>query len=98
MSRDEVFSRLLRFQLSVFSVSAFRCFPMKIDAPSGCYEKTGGLFYFSRMCSKIRLEAAGKLRADLHEMLGQGFDGRTCRYLGVDYEDVKKRVLAGDSD
>ena len=31
-------------------------------------------------------------------MLGQGFDGRTCRYLGVSYEDVKKRVLAGDTD
>jgi Domain of unknown function (DUF5069) len=71
---------------------------MNADGPMGCYEKTGGLFYFSRMCSKIRLQAAGNLPADLREMLGQGFDGRTCRYLEVEYDDLKKRVLAGDSD
>ncbi len=62
---------------------------MKTDTLKGCYEKTGGLFYFARMCSKIRLHAAGKLPADLHGYLGQGFDGRTCRYLEVGYEDVK---------
>ena len=71
---------------------------MKIDGIKGCYEKTGGLFYFARMCSKIRLHAAGRLPADYFEMLGQGFDGRTCRYLGVDYEDVKALVLSGKSD
>ena len=71
---------------------------MKTDGLKGCYEKTGGLFYFARMCSKIRLHAAGKLPADLHGYLGQGFDGRTCRYLEVDYEAVKKRVLGGASD
>jgi len=31
-------------------------------------------------------------------MLGQGFDGRTCRYLSVKYDDVKSRVLAGQSE
>jgi hypothetical protein len=31
-------------------------------------------------------------------MLGDGFDGRTCRYLSVRYEDVKARVLAGKTD
>jgi hypothetical protein len=71
---------------------------MKIEGIKGCYEKTRGLFYFARMCSKIRLHAGGKLPPDYHEMLGQGFDGRTCRYLGVRYEDVKARVLAGQSD
>ena len=67
---------------------------MKIEGIKGCFEKTGGLFYFARMCSKIRLHAAGKLPADYFDMLGQGFDGRTCRYLGVKYEDVKAQVLA----
>jgi len=71
---------------------------MKIDGIKGCYEKTGGLFYFARMCSKIRLHANGKLPEDYHDMLGNGFDGRTCRYLGVDYEDVKRFVLSGNSD
>jgi len=71
---------------------------MKIDGIKGCYEKTGGLFYFARMCSKIRLHAAGQLPKDYDYMLGNGFDGRTCRYLSVTYEDVKAQVLAGKSD
>jgi hypothetical protein len=50
------------------------------------------------MCSKIRLHAEGRLPADYFEMLGQGFDGRTCRYLRVSYEDVKQQVLAGKTD
>jgi len=71
---------------------------MKIEGLKSCYEKTGGLFYFARMCSKIRLHAAGKLPSDYHELLGQGFDGRSCRYLGVRYEDVQAQVLSGKSD
>jgi hypothetical protein len=71
---------------------------MKIEGLKGCYEKTGGLFYFARMCSKIRLGAAHKLPPDYVEMLGRGFDGRTCRYLSVSYEDVKAQVLSGKSD
>jgi len=50
------------------------------------------------MCSKIRLHAENKLPSDYHEMLGQGFDGRTCRYLSVRYDDVKTQVLAGKTD
>ena len=71
---------------------------MKIDGISGCYEKTRGMFYFARMCSKIRLHAQGKLPVDYFDMLGQGFDGRTCRYLAVCYEDVKAQVLSGKSN
>ncbi|HEY5892047.1 MAG TPA: DUF5069 domain-containing protein [Chthoniobacterales bacterium] len=71
---------------------------MKIDGLEGCYRKTRGMFYFARMCSKIRLYAEGKLPEDYHEMLGQGFDGRTCRYLGVLYGDVKALVLSGKTD
>ena len=71
---------------------------MIIEGLKGCFEKTGGLFYFARMCSKIRLFAAGRLPQDYYDMLGKGFDGRTCRYLRVSYEDLKARVLAGQSD
>jgi hypothetical protein len=63
-----------------------------------CYDKTRGLFYFARMCSKIRLHGRGGLPEEYQDMLGQGFDGRTCRYLGVSYEVVRARVLAGQSD
>jgi hypothetical protein len=69
---------------------------MNVEGLKGCYEKTGGLFYFARMCSKIRLQAAGKLPADYHDMVGNGFDGRTCRYLR--YDDLKKLVISGKSD
>ncbi|MFN2476026.1 MAG: DUF5069 domain-containing protein [Chthoniobacterales bacterium] len=71
---------------------------MKINGIKGCYEKTRGMFYFARMCSKIRLHAAGKLPEDYQTLLGEGFDGRTCRYLGVRYEDVEAQVRAGKSD
>lgn len=71
---------------------------MKIEGIKGCYEKTRGMFYFARMCSKIRLHAAGRLPEEYFEMLGQGFDGRTCRYLAVTYEDVRAQVMAGQSD
>ncbi|HTI98911.1 MAG TPA: DUF5069 domain-containing protein [Dongiaceae bacterium] len=71
---------------------------MKVEGIKGCFEKTGGLFYFGRMCSKIRLHAKGALPEDYLEMLGQGFDGRTCRYLRVQYEAVKAQVLSGKSD
>lgn len=71
---------------------------MQIEGIKGCYDKTRGIFYFARMCSKIRLHAEGKLPETYHEYLGAGFDGRTCRYLAVRYEDVKAQVLAGGSD
>jgi hypothetical protein len=71
---------------------------MKIEGLKGCFEITGGLFYFARMCSKIRLHAGGQLPTDYREMLGNGFDGRTCRYLEVEYEDLKREVLSGKSD
>ena len=71
---------------------------MKIEGIKGCFEKTGGMFYFARMCSKIRLHAAGLLPEEYHELLGKGFDGRTLRYLRVSYEDVKTQVLSRKSD
>jgi Domain of unknown function (DUF5069) len=66
--------------------------------PRSPYDAINGLAYFPRMLDKIRLFAAGQLPKDFHEFLGDGFDGRCIRFLGVAYDDVKKRVLAGDSD
>lgn len=71
---------------------------MNIEGLAGCFAKTGGLFYFARMCSKIRVHAEGRLPGEYHEMLGQGFDGRTCRYLRVAYAEVREQVLSGKSD
>lgn len=71
---------------------------MKIEGIKSCYDKTRGLFYFARLCSKIRLHAAGQLPVEYHELLGQGFDGRTVRYLEVSYDDLRAQVLAGKTD
>jgi hypothetical protein len=50
------------------------------------------------MLHKIRLRAAGSLRADFHDNLGSGFDGRCCRFLGIDYSARRDRVLSGATD
>jgi hypothetical protein len=67
-----------------------------------CYDKVGRLVYFGRMLDKIRLHAAGKLPADYVANLGDGqfaiLDGRCCRFLGVNYTDVRDRTLQGGSD
>ena len=62
------------------------------------YDLTGGLVYFARMLDKIRLQAAGRLQPAYQEHLGGGFDGRCCRYLGIDYPALCHRTLAGGSD
>jgi gluconokinase len=50
------------------------------------------------MFDKIRLHDRGELPDDYHEALGKGLDGRACRFLGIDYEELKARVLTGASD
>ena len=65
--------------------------------PRSAFDQVGGVVYFARMLDKIRLLKAGRLREDYHANLGGGFDGRCCRFLGVTYEDLRARVLAGDA-
>jgi hypothetical protein len=66
--------------------------------PRSAYDRVGGIIYFARMLDKIRLHAGGLLRADFHRNLGVGFDGRCCRFLGVEYLALRERGLAGGSD
>ena len=68
------------------------------QSPISAYTETKGLRYFPRMLSKIRLLAAGGLREDFHEMIGQGLDGRLCNYLRIDYTDLREKTLATESD
>jgi gluconokinase len=71
---------------------------MKEKLPRSPYDTIRGLVYFPRMLDKIRLHTASLLPEPYHKHLGDGFDGRCVRFLGVSYEDVKKRVLDGQSD
>jgi len=66
--------------------------------PRSPYDAVKGLVYFARMLEKIRLHDAGGLPKAYHEMLGRGFDERCLNFLHVKYEDVRKRVLAGEKD
>ena len=65
-------------------------------------ETTGGLVYFGRMLDKIRLHAQGLLPDEWVKSLGESypttFDARCCRFLGIAYADLCKRVLEGGSD
>ena len=68
------------------------------DFPRSAYDSVGGLVYFPRMLDKIRRHADGRLPAAYHPFLGEGFDGRMCRFLGVEYSQVRDRTLAGGTD
>lgn len=58
----------------------------------------GGIVYFGRMLDKIRLHLANRLPEDLHEFRGQGFDGRTSRFLRISYPSLVDRVREGGTD
>jgi gluconokinase len=66
------------------------------------YAKVGRLVYFGRMLDKIRLHAAGRLPPEYIANLGVArpifFDTRCAMFLGVRYEDLRARVLAGGTD
>jgi Domain of unknown function (DUF5069) len=69
---------------------------MKILGLRSSYEKVGGIVFFGRMLDKIRLHSQDKLPKDYNR--GFGFDGRVCRFLGVEYSSLVERVLAGGPD
>jgi gluconokinase len=68
------------------------------SVPRSAYDRTGDIVYFARMLDKIRLHQAGALRADYLPNLGSGFDGRCCRFLGVEYATLRERVMKGGTD
>jgi gluconokinase len=75
---------------------------MKIDSLRSPYDQVGGLHYFGRMVDKIRLQLAGKLPAIYQPFLGeqhpQGFDGRCCRFLRIQYPELIAAAQTGRSD
>jgi gluconokinase len=71
-----------------------------METPRSDYHKTKGLIYFARMLDKIRLNAAGRLPPGY--FLGVKdptvFDARCTRFLGINYDALVRRTLAGGSD
>ncbi|MBC2603159.1 DUF5069 domain-containing protein [Puniceicoccus vermicola] len=68
------------------------------STPISAYEKTEGMLYFARMLDKIRKQASGDLRDDFQGNLGKGFDLRCTKYVRVDYDALRSRVLEGGDD
>ncbi|KAF0093633.1 MAG: Uncharacterized protein E1N59_2621 [Puniceicoccaceae bacterium 5H] len=64
--------------------------------PASPYEETGGLYYFPRMMSKIRLHAAGQLPEVYHPYLERGYNLWLCDYLGVRYPDLARVAIEGN--
>ncbi len=64
------------------------------------YEQVGGLVHFGRMLDKIRAHHAGLLPPDWVAALGseKGLDGRTCRFLRIDYAGLRTESLKGGDD
>jgi hypothetical protein len=74
---------------------------MQTRAPLSDHKKTKGLIYFARMLDKIRLKAAGELASGYFTGLEPDptvFDARCTRFLGVNYDELKKRTLEGGTD
>ena len=62
---------------------------------------TGGIVVFARVLDKIRLNAQGQLPAGYHLGVMAGnrtFDDRLCKFLGVDFDELSTRTLAGGTD
>ncbi|EDY81720.1 hypothetical protein VDG1235_1338 [Verrucomicrobiia bacterium DG1235] len=66
--------------------------------PCSPFDALGGLIYFPRMLDKIRLKQRGELAESYLPLLGKGFDGRLCGYLGISYGEVVEKVEAGATD
>jgi carbohydrate kinase (thermoresistant glucokinase family) len=66
------------------------------------HAKVGRIIIFGRMLDKVRLVARGAMPADYLPNIGEArvalFDARCCRFLGVPYEELRARTLAGGCD
>jgi gluconokinase len=77
-------------------------YPTIIPGLRSPFDQVKGIVYFGRMLDKIRLFESGKLPEGWHaargaEMKGS-FDGRCCRFLGIDYQAIEKETLKGGTD
>ena len=69
-----------------------------VQRPLTAFQQLGGLYFLPRTLQKIRLHARGELHPEHHEFIGKGFDGRLCHFLGLSYDALKQRTLAGGTD
>lgn len=71
-------------------------FPLRSPA-----HQIGGIAVLARIIDKIRLDAIASLPPGYHVGIIPGkrtFDDRVCRFLGVEFDALKQRVLQGGTD
>ena len=77
-------------------------YPTIIPGLRSPFDQIQGIVYFGRMLDKIRLAAAGKLPEAWQVARGTkhkgAFDGRCCKFLGIDYAALEAETLKGGSD
>lgn len=66
--------------------------------PRSAHDPVLGLLYFARMLDKMRMVREGTLPEAYKAMIGEGFDGRICRFLRIAYANVRDRAAQGGSD
>lgn len=66
--------------------------------PRSAHDSTLGLLYFARMIHKMQLVREGTLPPDYLPMIGEGFDGRICRFLKLPYPLIRDRAAEGGSN
>ena len=75
-------------------------YPTVIPGLRSPSEQIKGIIWFGRMLDKIRIAAAGRLPEGWHAARGismkGSFDGRTCKFLHIDYAALETETLKGD--
>ena len=66
--------------------------------PRSAHDATLGLIYFARMIDKMRLVRAGQLPEVYLPFIGEGFDGRVCHFLKIDYGAICHRAASGGTN
>ncbi len=66
--------------------------------PCSPYDQIEGMYYFQRMCDKIRLHQNGLLPSDYHANMGIAMDLWCCELLEVEYTELAQQVKSGSSD
>ena len=70
----------------------------RYETPRSPRYELEGIIYFPRLCDKIRKHHADTLHPEFLTNLGLGMDLWTCQFLGVDYHDLEREILAGATD
>lgn len=91
--------RPMRFAPEPFRPSVEKGASVSLPGLRSPYEEVGGLVHFGRMLDKIKLHGEGQLPPEWVASRGRpiSFDSNTCRFLGIDFDELEAEVLANEA-